>query len=101
MQISDGEKRGVAGLTMGDDSERNRRIEGLSAMIESDGISPDETDPAILSKYRDAAKTRFGAGDDDDAASKLVDESLLYLKLRSAPDIDPLSDGEKFGVGFS
>lgn len=82
------------------DSRHNRLIEELSDIIRSDGVSPDETDPDTLAKYAGIAKTRLHVSDSQ-AASRLVDESLLYLQLKSAPDMDPLADGEKFGVGFS
>ena len=83
---------------MADTEEYKRRIMAVSSLIRSDNTSPDETDPAVLSKYREFSKSEFGV--DDEAASQLVFESLVYLKLQSA-DLDPLSDGEKFGVGFS
>lgn len=80
------------------DAGHNKRIEALAAQIKSGGTSPDETDPVILAKYHNYAKSEFGL--DDDGAAQLVFESLVYLKLHST-DMDPLSSGEKFGVGFS
>jgi len=38
---------------------------------------------------------------DQDEASDLVNEAFLYLKLKQAPDIDPLTKGDEFGAGFS
>ncbi len=80
------------------DSQYQRQIKAISSAIKSDGVSPDEDDPAILSKYHDLARSEFGAS--GEAATQLVFESLVYLKLQNA-DMDPLPDGEKFGVGFS
>ncbi len=79
-------------------SEYQRQIRAISSAMSSDGISPDETDPDVLSKYHDFAKSEFRTS--DEAAAQLVFESLVYLKLQNA-DLDPLPEGEKFGVGFS
>ncbi len=32
---------------------------------------------------------------------QLVNEAFLYLKLKSAENIDPLQETDKFGAGFS
>ena len=76
----------------------NKQIEIISSMMKSDGISPDENEPTVLSKYHEYAKTEFGLN--DETSAQLIYESLIYLKLHDS-DMDPLSDGEKFGVGFS
>ena len=46
-----------------------------------------------LKKYHDFAKQNYGL--DQDAASDLVNEAFLYLKLKQAPDIDPLTKGDR------
>jgi len=79
-------------------SEYQKQIKAISSLMKSDGLSPDETDSAKLSKYHDFAKSEFNAS--DESAAQLVFESLVYLKLQST-DMDPLSEGEKFGVGLS
>lgn len=80
------------------DSTYNKRIEAVSSLMSSDEVSPDETDPAVLSKYGEFARREFGVGEDE--AGRLVSESLMYLKLHDT-EMDPIPDGEKFGVGFS
>ena len=80
-----------------DEAEHNSRIEKIAEIILSDNISLDEQDN--LKKYHDLAKQNYGL--DQDEASELVNEAFLYLKLKQAPDIDPLTKGDEFGAGFS
>ena len=82
-----------------EESEHNLRIEKIAELILSDNISLDEHDQNKLRKYHDFAKQNYGL--DQDAASDLVNEAFLYLKLKQAPDIDPLTKGDEFGAGFS
>ena len=81
------------------ESEHNSRIEKIAEMILSDNISLDTQEQSILKKYRDFAKENYNL--DQDSASELVNESFLYLQLKQAPDIDPLTKGDQFGAGFS
>ena len=81
------------------ESEHNLRIEKISEMILSDNISLDEQEQNQLKKYLDFVKQNYGL--DHDAAFDLVNEAFLYLKLKHAPDIDPLTKGDQFGAGFS
>ena len=82
-----------------DGTEHNSRIEKIAEMILADNISLDEQKQNILKKYRDLAKQNYGL--EQDEASELVNEAFLYLKLKQAPDIDPLTKGDEFGAGFS
>jgi len=82
-----------------DEAEHNSRIEKIAEMILADNISLDEQKQNILKKYRDLAKQNYGL--EQDEASELVNEAFLYLKLKQAPDIDPLTKGDEFGAGFS
>ena len=82
-----------------EESEHNLRIEKISEMILSDNISLDEQEQNQLKKYLDFVKQNYGL--DHDAAFDLVNEAFLYLKLKHAPDIDPLTKGDQFGAGFS
>ena len=81
------------------ESEHNLRIEKISEMILYDNISLDDQEQNQLKKYLDFAKQNYGL--DHDAAFDLVNEAFLYLKLKQAPDIDPLTKGDQFGAGFS
>ena len=80
-----------------EEAEHNSRIEKIAEMILSDNISLDEQNK--LKKYHDFAKQNYGL--DENTASELVNEAFLYLKLKQAPDIDPLTKGDEFGAGFS
>ena len=68
-------------------------------MILSDNISLDTQEQNMLKKYHDFAKENYNL--DKDSASELVNEAFLYLQLKQAPDIDPLTKGDQFGAGFS
>ena len=81
------------------ESEHNSRIEKIAEMILSDNISLDEQKQEVLKKYHDFAKENYHL--DQDSASELVNEAFLYLQLKQAPDIDPLTKGDQFGAGFS
>jgi len=82
-----------------DEAEHNLRIEKIAEIILFDNISLDEQEQNKLKKYYDLAKQNYGL--DQDEASELVNEAFLYLKLKQAPDIDPLTKGDEFGAGFS
>ena len=81
------------------EAEHNSRIEKIAEVILSDNISLDEQKQNKLKKYHDLAKQNYGL--DQDEESELVIEAFLYLKLKQAPDIDPLTKGDEFGAGFS
>ena len=82
-----------------DESEHNSRIEKIAEMILSDNISLDTQEQNMLKKYHDFAKENYHL--DQDSAAELVNEAFLYLQLKQAPDIDPLTKGDQFGAGFS
>ena len=82
-----------------EESEHNSRIEKIAEMILSDNNSLDTQKQNILKKYHDFAKENYNL--DQDSASELVNEAFLYLQLKQAPDIDPLTKGDQFGAGFS
>ena len=82
-----------------EESEHNSRIEKIAEMILSDNISLDMQEQNDLKKYHDFVKQNYHL--DQDSASELVNEAFLYLKLKQAPDIDPLTKGDQFGAGFS
>jgi hypothetical protein len=77
----------------------NLQIEKIASLITQDKISLDEQDLVKLQKYIDFAKKNYKLK--DEAAMQLVNEAFLYLKLKSAENIDPLQEADKFGAGFS
>ena len=82
-----------------DESEHNLRIEKIAEMILSDKISLDTQEQNILKKYHNFVRENYHL--DQDSAAELVNEAFLYLQLKQAPDIDPLTKGDQFGAGFS
>ena len=82
-----------------DEDEHNSRIEKIAEIIVSDNISLDEQEQNKLKKYHSFAVQNYELSQDE--ASELVNEAFLYLKLKQAPDIDPLTKGDEFGAGFS
>jgi len=81
------------------DSEYNSKIEKIASLIIQDNISVDEQDPKKLQKYYDFVKTNFNL--EGEEGIEIVNDAFLYLKLKNSSDVDPLQDGDKFGVGFS
>ncbi|MEX1053859.1 MAG: hypothetical protein WEC35_05605 [Nitrosopumilaceae archaeon] len=77
----------------------NFQIEKIASLITQDKTSLDEQDQTKLQKYIDFAKKNYNLK--DEAAMQLVNEAFLYLKLKSAENIDPLQEADKFGAGFS
>ena len=86
-------------LSIMDKSDHNSKIEKIASMITADRISLDEQDQNKLKKYRDFAIQNYNLGNDE--ALELINEALLYLKLKEGVDIDPLTKGDHFGAGFS
>lgn len=82
-----------------DDNLLNAEIEKIANLMVHDDVSSDEHDMAVLAKYRDQVKNDCNL--DDDAAMKLVYETLLYRKLKSTESGDVLEKGNEFGAGFS
>ncbi len=81
------------------DSEYNSKIEKIASLIIHDNISVDEQDTKKLQKYYDFVKTNFNL--EGEEGIEIVNDAFLYLKLKNSSDVDPLQDGDKFGVGFS
>ena len=80
-------------------SEHNSQIEKIASLIISDKTSLDEQDQNKLQRYYDFVKTNYNLVGEQ--AIQLVNEAFLYLKLKNADSMDPLQEGDKFGVGFS
>ena len=82
-----------------DENQYNSLIEKIAIIMEKDGLSVDEQNIQKLQKYKDHAKSNSNLNDED--TTKLVYESLLYLKLKNLDSGDPLQKGDEFGAGFS
>jgi hypothetical protein len=82
-----------------DDDQQNTEIEKIANLMVHDDISFDEQDTTKLEKYKNLIKEDCSLDDED--AMKLVFETLLYRKLKSADSGDLLEKGTDFGAGFS
>ena len=82
-----------------DEDKHNSEIEKIANLMVHDNISADEQDPAKLEKYKNQVKEDCDLNDED--AMKIVYETLLYRKLKSADSGDLLDKGTDFGAGFS
>ena len=82
-----------------DENQYNSLIEKIATIMEKDGLLVDEQNAQKLQKYKDHAKSNSNLNDED--TTKLVYESLLYLKLKNSDSGDPLQKGDEFGAGFS
>ena len=82
-----------------DESQQNSEIEKIANLMIHDDVSPDEQDAKKLEKYKNQIKEDCGL--DDEESMKLVDETLLYRKLKNSDSSDVLEKGNDFGAGFS
>ena len=82
-----------------DESQQNTEIEKIANLMIHDNVSFDEQDESVLEKYKNLIKLDCNL--DDEAALKLVYETLLYRKLKNSDSGDVLEKGNEFGAGFS
>lgn len=82
-----------------DDAIRNSEIEKISNLMLHDNVSLDEQDITKLEKYKKQIKEDCGL--DDEQATKMIYETLLFRKLKNSDSSDILEKGNEFGAGFS
>ena len=81
-----------------DDNFRNECIDKIASKISDEKISADEPSPANLVYLQKFAIT---LGVDISNTEEIVNEAFLYIAMKNAKDIDPLTKGDEFGAGFS
>ncbi len=86
-------------LKIMNEEQHNSQIEKIATMMLEDKISLDEQDVNKLQKYKRQTISDCNLNNDD--ATKLVYEALLYLKLKNSDGEDPIQKGDQFGAGFS
>ncbi len=86
-------------LKIMNEEQHNSQIEKIATMMLEDKISLDEQDVNKLQKYKKQTISDCNLNNDD--ATKLVYEALLYLKLKNSDGEDPIQKGDQFGAGFS
>ena len=81
-----------------DDSFRNQCIDKIALKINDEKIPTDEPSSETLEYLQKFAIT---LGVDISNTEEVVNESFLYIAMKNAKDIDPLTTGDEFGAGFS
>jgi len=81
-----------------DDNFRNECIDKIASKISAEKISADEPSPENLVYLQKFAIT---LGVDISNTEEIVNEAFLYIAMKNAKDIDPLTKGDEFGAGFS
>ena len=81
-----------------DDNFRNECIDKIASKISDEKISVDEPSPENLVYLQKFAIT---LGVDISNTEEIVNEAFLYIAMKNAKDVDPLTKGDEFGAGFS
>ena len=81
-----------------EDNFRNECIDKIASKISDEKISADEPSPENLVYLQKFAIT---LGVDISNTEEIVNEAFLYIAMKNAKDIDPLTKGDEFGAGFS
>ena len=81
-----------------DDNFRNQCIEKIATMISEEKISIDDPSSETITYLQ---KFAISLGVDISNTEEVVNESFLYIAMKTAKDIDPLTKGDEFGAGFS
>ena len=81
-----------------DDNFRNQCIETIALKISEENISTKETSSDKLEYLQ---KFAISLGVDTSNTEEMIAETFLYLSMKNAGDVDPLTKGDQFGAGFS
>ena len=81
-----------------DDHFRNQCIEKIAQKITDENITSDETSTDQIEYLQ---KFAISLGIDISNTEEVVNEAFLYIAMKNAKDIDPLTKGDEFGAGFS
>ena len=81
-----------------DDNFRNQCIEKIALKITGENISTDKTSTEQIEYLQ---KFAISLGVDISNSEEVVNEAFLYIAMKNAKDIDPLTKGDEFGAGFS
>ena len=81
-----------------DDRIRNELVEKIAQKISEEKIPYVDPSPDIIEYLQ---KYAISLGVDISNTEDLVTEAFLYLSMKNAGDVDPLTKGDQFGAGFS
>ena len=85
-------------LLMLDDNFRNQCIEKIALKITEESKSTDDPSSETIDYLQ---KFAISLGVDISNTEEVVNEAFLYIAMKNAKDIDPLTKGDEFGAGFS
>jgi hypothetical protein len=81
-----------------DDNFRNQCIEKIALKITEENISMENPSSETMGYLQ---KFAISLGVDELNTEEVVNEAFLYIAMKNAKDIDPLTKGDEFGAGFS
>tara|TARA_B110001454_G_C12404072_1_gene302195 strand:- start:281 stop:532 length:252 start_codon:yes stop_codon:yes gene_type:complete len=81
-----------------DDNFRNQCIEKIALKITEESKSTDDPSSETIDYLQ---KFAISLGVDISNTEEVVNEAFLYIAMKNAKDIDPLTKGDEFGAGFS
>ena len=81
-----------------DDNQRNQCIEKIASKISEENIPVDEPSSENIEYLQKFALT---LGVENSITTEVVDEAFLYIAIKNAKDVDPLTKGDELGAGFS
>jgi hypothetical protein len=81
-----------------DDNFRNQCIEKIALKITEENTSVDNPSSETMDYLQ---KFAISLGVDVSNTEEVVNEAFLYIAMKNAKDIDPLTKGDEFGAGFS
>ena len=81
-----------------DDNFRNQCIEKIALKITEENTSVDNPSSETMDYLQ---KFAISLGVDVSNTEEVVNEAFLYIVMKNAKDIDPLTKGDEFGAGFS
>ena len=81
-----------------DDNIRNELVEKIAKKISEEKIPHADPSPDVIEYLQ---KYAISLGVDISITEDLVTEAFLYLSIKNASDVDPLTKGDQFGAGFS
>jgi len=81
-----------------DDNFRNQCIEKIALKITEENMSVDNPSSETMDYLQ---KFTISLGVDVSNTEEVVNEAFLYIAMKNAKDIDPLTKGDEFGAGFS
>ena len=81
-----------------DDNFRNQCIEKIALKITEENISMENPSSETMGYLQ---KFAISLGVDELNTEEVVNEAILYIAMKNAKDIDPLTKGDEIGAGFS